>query len=434
MLELFGYQQLCVDYIKSHSGLILYHSMGSGKTITSLAMGIQFSNDIIIIATKASKKNFQDDIQKMIKLGAKIELSKIYIMTYQKAITRIKEKELEFENKIVIIDEAHRLRNVSKLTSILISECSNAFKLILLTGTLFYNGLADLSVLVNMIKKADVLPETGKEFKFFYYDETYETPTNINDFIEKIKGTISYYKKSLDEHYPRSETIIKKVDMDNRQITEYRFYVKKILLLDNIQHIDYSILDTRKVNYFLNVSRQLSNTVDNSPDSPKMKAIFEYIKLNPKPAIVYSNFLDSGVLPLSYLLSKANIKYGIYHGGTTEEKRGQIIDNYNSGQIEVLLISSAGSESLDLKNTRQIHIMELHWNESKINQIIGRAIRYKSHDALKIEDRMVTIIKWISVFGYKIPYETADEYLLKIAEKKDKMFEQFNEIIKVASV
>jgi SNF2 family DNA or RNA helicase len=434
MLELFGYQQLCVEYIKTHSGLILYHSMGSGKTITSLAMGIQFLNDIIIIATKASKKNFQDDIQKMLKLGAKLDLNKISIMTYQKAISRIKEQQLNFENKTIIIDEAHRLRNVSKLTSILISECVNAFKLILLTGTLFYNGLADLSVLVNMIKQADVLPETSKEFKFFYYDETYETPTNIDDFVQKIKGTISYYKKSLDENYPRSEIIIKKVDMDNEQISQYRFYVKKILSLDNIQHIDYSVLDQRKVNYFLNVTRQLSNTTNNSPDSPKMKAIFEYIKSNPKPAVVYSNFLDSGVLPLSYLLSKANIKYGIYHGGTTEEKRSKIIDNYNSGQIEVLLISSAGSESLDLKNTRQIHIMELHWNESKINQIIGRAIRYKSHSALKLEDRMVTIIKWISVFGYKIPYETADEHLQTIAEKKDKMFEQFNEIVKVGSV
>ena len=434
MLELFGYQQFCQNYIKNHRGLILYHSMGSGKTITSLVMAIQFKNEIIIVATKSSRKNFQDDIQKMIKLGAKIDPSKITILTYQKAISKIKDKQLDFYNKIVVIDEAHRLRNVSKLTSILISECFNAEKLILLTGTIFYNGLSDLSILVNMIKQADVLPETSKEFKFFYYDETYETPTNINDFVEKIKGTISYYKKSLDEHYPKSETIIKKVDLNNEQISEYRFYVKKILSLDNIQHIDYSTLDQRKVNFFLNVTRQLSNTVNNSPDSPKMKAIFEYIKSNPKPAIVYSNFLDNGVLPLSMLLSKASIRYGIYHGEQTEEKRNKIIDNYNSGLIDVLLITTAGSESIDCKNTRQLHIMELHWNESKINQIIGRSVRYKSHDSLKVEDRNVKIIKWISVFGYKIPYETADEYLQKIAEKKNKMFEQFNEIIKVASV
>jgi superfamily II DNA or RNA helicase len=434
MLELFGYQEFCVNYIKKNFGLILYHSMGSGKTITSLAMAIQFTNDIVIVATKTSRKNFQDDIQKMIKLGMKIDQTKITIFTYQKAISSIKDKQLDFNNKIIIIDEAHRLRNVSKLTSILISECFNAHKLILLTGTIFYNGLSDLSVLVNMIKKSDVLPETSKEFKFFYYDETYQIPTNIDDFIEKIKGTISYYKKSLDEHYPTSETIIKKVDMSNEQITEYRFYVKKILSLDNIQHIDYSVMDKRKVNFFLNVTRQLSNTVENSPNSPKIKAIFEYIKSNPKPAIVYSNFLNNGVLPLSILLAKANIKYGTYHGEQTEEKRNKIIDNYNSGLIDVLLITTAGSESLDLKNTRQIHIMELHWNESKINQIIGRAIRYKSHDTLKPTDRNVKIIKWISVFGYKIPYETADEYLEKIAEKKDKMFEQFNEIIKATSV
>lgn len=434
MFELFGYQQLCVEYIKNHYGLILYHSMGSGKTITSLAMASQFNYPIIIIATKASKKNFQDDTQKMINLGAKIDPSKITIMTYQKAITRIKDKELDFNDKIVIIDEAHRLRNVSKLISILISECYNAKKLILLTGTIFYNGLSDLAVLVNMIKKTDVLPESSKEFKFFYYDDTYETPTNIDNFVEKIKGTISYYKKSLDEHYPTSETFVKKVDMDNQQISEYRFYVKKILSLENIQHIDYSLIDKRKVNYFLNVTRQLSNTVNNSSDSPKIKAIFEFIKTNPKPAVVYSNFLENGVLPLSVLLSKGNLKYAVYHGGTSEEKRDKIINNYNAGLLDVLLISSAGSESLDLKNTRQIHIMELHWNESKINQIIGRAIRYKSHDALKAEDRNVKIIKWISVFGYKIPYETADEYLQEISEKKDKMFEQFNEIIKIASV
>ena len=49
--------------MKNHYGLVLYHSMGSGKTITSLAMVYQFTFPIIIISTKASRKNFQDDIK-----------------------------------------------------------------------------------------------------------------------------------------------------------------------------------------------------------------------------------------------------------------------------------------------------------------------------------------------------------------------------------
>ncbi len=78
--------------------------------------------------------------------------------------------------------------------------------------------------------------------------------------------------------------------------------------------------------------------------------------------------------------------------------------------------------------------MEPHWNESKINQIIGRAIRYDSHIKLPEADRNVTIVKWVSVFGYKIPYETADEHLVSMAIQKDKMFKQFDEIIKTVSI
>ena len=79
--------------------------------------------------------------------------------------------------------------------------------------------------------------------------------------------------------------------MSNAQISEYRHYLKRILSLDNIQHIDYTVLDKRKVNNFLNVTRQLSNTLDNSPDSPKIVELFNYIKTHPKPCVVYSNFI-----------------------------------------------------------------------------------------------------------------------------------------------
>ena len=404
--------------------------MGSGKTITSLAMVYQFPFDIVIISTKASRKNFQDDIKKMGLDGRRIK-----IITYQTAISSILKSQLTFEKNSVIVDEAHHLRSGTKLQNILINELKQAKKLVLLTGTVLYNSLTDLSMLVNTIKGDEVLPETSKEFKFFYYDDTYELPTNVNILKDRIKGTISYYKKPIDKlHYPSFTIEYIKVDMSNAQISEYRHYLKRILSLDNIQHIDYTVLDKRKVNNFLNVTRQLSNTLDNSPDSPKIVELFIYIKTNSKPCVVYSNFIANGVLPLTIHLVKNKITYAIYYGEQTEEKRNKIIDQYNNLLIDVLLITSAGSESLDLKNTRFIHIMEPHWNESKINQIIGRTIRYDSHKALPEPDRNVTIIRWISVFGYKIPFETADEYLVSIAIKKDKMFQQFDTIIQEISI
>ena len=428
-VKLFEHQIKCVEWLKNHYGLILYHSMGSGKTITSLAMVAQFKYSIIIISTKASRKNFRDDIAKM---GLNAE--RIQILTYQKAIKSIMDGNLSFQGYSIIIDEAHHLRSGSKLQSILINECMRAEKIVLLTGTVFYNSLTDLSVLVNIVKKDEVLPETNKEFKFFFWDDLYESAASVDVLKERVDGTISYYKKTKDSHYPESETINIRVDMSNAQISEYRHYLKKILSLDNIQHIDYSILDKRKVNNFLNVTRQLSNTLENSPDFPKIQAIFEYIKTHSKPIIVYSNYLANGILPLTIHLDKSKISYSIYFGEQTEEKRNKIIDKYNQRKTDVLLITSAGSESLDLKNTRSIHIMEPHWNESKINQIIGRAIRFDSHAKLPETERTVEIVRWISVFGYKIPFETADEYLVKTALQKEKMFASFDKVIQECSI
>ena len=428
-IKLFEHQIKCVKWLENHYGLILYHSMGSGKTITSLAMVYQFKYPIIIISTKASRKNFLDDIKKM-----GLDSSRIQILTYQKIINMILNEHFSFLGYSIIIDEAHHLRSGTKMQSLLITECLNAKKIVLLTGTVFYNSLTDLSVLVNIVKRDEILPETSKEFKFFFWDDIYETPGSIETFKERIINTLSYYKKQSNTHYPSSITIIKKVDMSNEQISEYRHHLKKILSLDNIQHIDYSVLDKRKVNNFLNVSRQLSNTVDNSSECPKIQEIFKYIKISPKPLVVYSNFLSNGILPLALLVDKDKISYGIYYGEQTEEKRNKIINNYNNGKIDVLFITSAGSESLDLKNTRSIHIMEPHWNESKINQIIGRAIRYNSHVQLPESERTVEIIKWISVFGYKIPYETADEYLVNISQQKEKMFKSFDKLIQECAI
>jgi ERCC4-related helicase len=107
---------------------------------------------------------------------------------------------------------------------------------------------------------------------------------------------------------------------------------------------------------------------------------------------------------------------------------------YNKGKYKVLLITSAGSESLDLKNTRQIHIMEPHWNESKIKQVIGRVIRYKSHVSLPEEQRHVMIYRWCSVFPELIDNRSADQYLVELSKKKDGIFKQFDSIIREVSI
>ena len=41
--------------------------------------------------------------------------------------------------------------------------------------------------------------------------------------------------------------------------------------------------------------------------------------------------------------------------------------------------------------------MEPHWNEAKVQQVIGRGIRYKSHVDLPPEQRKVEVFYWYSI-------------------------------------
>ena len=54
-------------------------------------------------------------------------------------------------------------------------------------------------------------------------------------------------------------------------------------------------------------------------------------------------------------------------------------NNINGEVIKVIIISKAGSEGLDFKNIRQVHILEPWFNFMRTSQTIGRAIRNLSH-------------------------------------------------------
>ena len=437
-IKLFNYQQKCVDFIKSNHGLILYHSMGSGKTITSLSMATQFNNDIVIVATKSSKKNFVDDI---LKLGLSAhQQKKITLVSYQRAIMNIEAGILDFKNKVVIIDEAHRLRNKSKSLKLIIDECKKCHKIILLTGTIFVNSVADVAVLVNIVKNEHVMLEAQKPYKY-YIDPKFDIHKEEEQLVESVPKTISYHKQPESEFFPKSKIFINKIPMNTAQLDAYKKYIVNIIPQDDkpvttndLLNIDFYKLEMKSRNFFLNATRQLSNTINGSIDSPKIRAIIRTILSAPKPLIVYSNFLKNGVMPIANYLNTTVIPFALYHGGLTEVQQRDIIVKYNAGTIDILLITTAGSESLDLKGTRQIHIMEPHWHESKIKQIVGRAIRYKSHHHLPIADRSVEIYRWISTFPKTIKYVSADEYIVNRAIKKEALFMYYDLILKKMSI
>ena len=95
--------------------------------------------------------------------------------------------------------------------------------------------------------------------------------------------------------------------------------------------------------------------------------------------------------------------------GYTDNKVGEL--------CRVFCITSAGAEGLSLRNVRAVHIMEPYWNEVRLKQVKGRAIRIGSHLDLPPDQRDVSIYTYVSIFSdeaqsNRVPERRIDQTLL----------------------
>jgi hypothetical protein len=94
--------------------------------------------------------------------------------------------------------------------------------------------------------------------------------------------------------------------------------------------------------------------------------------------------------------------------------------NNNLGEIiKVLMITSAGSEGINLRNTRYVHIMEPYWHPVRTEQVIGRARRICSHQSLPKELQTVEVFIYImTITQEQLDSDYATELKLKDLSKQ----------------
>ena len=108
-------------------------------------------------------------------------------------------------------------------------------------------------------------------------------------------------------------------------------------------------------------------------------------------------------------------------------------NNTDGHHVKVVFISQAGSEGLDFKNIRQVHIMEPWYNMNRIEQIIGRTCRNCSHMSLDFSKRNVQIFLYGSLLVNR-EIEAADLYLYRLAEGKAIQIGKVSRVLKKTAV
>jgi hypothetical protein len=216
--------------------------------------------------------------------------------------------------------------------------------------------------------------------------------------------------------------------------------------------------------------------------SSKIKTILDNI-VNPETGkvsegiiLIYSQYIDSGLIPMALALEEMGFtRYGQNMKPLFKNKPSEVVDvttmeppqdkkkfmparyamitgetrlspnndfevkgltgedNKDGHKVKVVLISKAGSEGIDLKFIRQVHILEPWYNMNRIEQIIGRAVRNFSHKDLPFEKRNVEIFMYGTILGDN-KEEAADLYVYRVAEYKAIQIGKVTRVLKESAV
>jgi hypothetical protein len=148
-------------------------------------------------------------------------------------------------------------------------------------------------------------------------------------------------------------------------------------------------------------------TDDNHKFMPAYYALLTASDVNtPEKASLPLSPNNTGIINVARSISK-------YDGDVLVER-----GNEHGNNIKVVVGSQVAGEGLDLRNIREVHILEGWFHLSKEEQIVGRGIRYCSHNALPRNRRNCTINLYVNTFPEEMDKETIDQYSYRTAMNK----------------
>jgi superfamily II DNA or RNA helicase len=325
-------------------------------------------------------------------------------------------------NTMVIIDEAHNMRNMGAGYDAVFKCVIQSKKLLLLTATPYVNTLHDFVPIINMLYRDEsILDKSKKKISKKITNEAkyFKTLENIFDML---RGKVTYLNDKNPDFFPSVKFHKKEITMTSDFFEKY-----ETALVSDRQFGD-------APEAFYNGFRRAVNAVGQEEYvNQKLNIILELIKKG-RQTLVFTNWIEAGVNVLENTFIENDISYNIISGNVLASGRLEIVETFNNKKYQVLIITLAGSEGLDLKEVRDVIILDPVWNGAVMEQIIGRAVRFKSHINLPLSERKVDVYNMILKTPKDADIPSGDEILYKFIYEKNKQLDDVIKILKNASI
>jgi hypothetical protein len=337
--------------------------------------------------------------------------------------------------------------------------------------------------------KGQTYPDETYQFKFLkmYYNQMEGHQSIIyQKFIDTLQSdTLQITDMRMGVQisnivYPTIDVLLGKT-----QITDTNF--KKMYGGGALLNADNGIMKSSKKNMFRysnayrkNFTKPIFDIENIGVISSKIKNLLGGLQKSKSKGIIfiYTEFIPSGILPLSFALEHMGFekhsgnlldypewkkdeentkkepidyewdpiskkkkevfkraKYIVLSGNknispNNEEEIKELTSerNKNGENIKIVIGNVVASEGLDLKNVREVHILDPWYHLSRVEQIIGRGIRFCSHTKLERKERNVTV--YMHVSGTSPDTESIDSYTYRKAEEKASLIGEVELILK----
>lgn len=336
---------------------------------------------------------------------------------------------------ILVVDEAHRLRNHLTQGWKFVDALSLKY-LLLLTATPVQNDLRELYNLVTLLKPGAL--GTYRAFrKEFMVRGDKRLPKNTRQLSNLLSDVmIRTTRSSTSLKFPRREVLIETFDLSPEERTLYdgvsafvhnvvseaepeeysRWHFLLLVLQKEMGSSHYAAQKTlersSKVFRTGDQATRLGDLVDMAravKTSHKFEGLLDIVgkREGDEKVIIFTQFRRT----LEFLernLRKAGENPAIFHGSLTAGEKDNAIEAFRKKK-RVLISTEAGGEGRNLQFCRTVVNYDLPWNPMRIEQRIGRVHRLG-------QERDIRIYNFTA-------RDTVEDYVLAILHRKINMFE-----------
>ena len=320
---------------------------------------------------------------------------------------------------LVVVDEAHHLRNRATLAWKLINQIQKRF-ILLLSATPLQNNLIELFNLITLLKPGQL--KTEKVFRQEYLMKgNLRKPSSRDKMRELLRDVMIRNTRSvIDLKLPRRFAATLRIEPSE---TERKIYqgLNNYLRKDGLNRLTLNLLlrEAGSSPFALKESllkmpgedgekQRIIEWVDCLEEVSKGRALLELVRKNSEDKkVIFTQYVKS-LEYITDLFRRNGIRHVIFKGALTAREKNAAIEQFRD-ETPVLVSTESGGEGRNLQFCNTLINFDLPWNPMRIEQRIGRLHR-------------IGQTRDVFVFNLSVK-ETLEDYVIDLLDNKINMFE-----------